>query len=282
MTCKSLLTVVTRATALHRQLDAAIALARSHDAHLDILCLTLDRAMAGYYYVGAAPLAPIVLQETVNRAREDALALEAGVRERMSGEEIRWAVETAVAPVDSVIGQVGHVARFADMVVLPKPFGKDAAPDEDLVVEAALFEAGAPALLLPDDVHGANFGKVITIGWNDSRQSLNAVRAAMPFLKAANRVDVAIVEPDPRGPERSDPGGLLSQYLARHGVRAELSVLARTEPRVSETLVRHAVEKGSDMMVMGAYGHSRFREAILGGATRELFEIAPLPLFAVH
>jgi nucleotide-binding universal stress UspA family protein len=74
----------------------------------------------------------------------------------------------------------------------------------------------------------------------------------------------------------------LSQLLARHGVRAEVSVLARTLPRASEVLCRHATDINADMVVMGAYGHSRFREAILGGATRNMLEIADLPVFMAH
>jgi len=75
---------------------------------------------------------------------------------------------------------------------------------------------------------------------------------------------------------------MLSQYLARHGVHAEVSVLAKTLPRTSEVLSRHARDENADLIVMGAYGHSRFREAILGGATRNMLEMADIPVFMAH
>ncbi|MBS0564080.1 MAG: universal stress protein [Proteobacteria bacterium] len=282
MACKSLLTVVTSAAAVPSQIDAAVALARREDAHLDVLCLGIDRTMSGYYYIGAAPLAPVMVQETLDQARDEALAVEAAVRDQLRPEEIRWAVDTAIAQMGMASGQIAQLSRFADLVLLPKPYGKDSAPDEEMIVEAALFEGRAPVLLLPPGKVDAGYGKRIMIAWNQSDQAMNAVRAALPFLKTASRVDVAIVDPSDHGPERSDPGGLLSQYLARHGVRTEVSVLARTLPHVGQVLCRHVEDVGADMIVMGAYGHSRFREAILGGTTRDLFEAAPVPVFAVH
>ena len=91
-------------------------------------------------------------------------------------------------------------------------------------------------------------------------------------------VEIAAIDPSPHGPERSDPGGALCQWLTRHGARAEIAVLARTLPRISEILNRRATETGASLIVMGAYGHSRFREAILGGATRGMLEQAAVPV----
>ena len=105
-----------------------------------------------------------------------------------------------------------------------------------------------------------------------------AVRRALPLLQAADAVEITVVDPSPSGPERSDPGGALCQMLTRHGVKAEIAVLARTMPQISDILNRRATEIGADMVVMGAYGHSRFRQAILGGATRNMLEKAKVPV----
>jgi len=120
------------------------------------------------------------------------------------------------------------------------------------------------------------------LAWNQSREALVAARRAMPFLKRAEMVQIVVIDPPAHGPERSDPGGQLCQLLVRHGVRAEVSVLARTLPRISEVLARHARDVNADMLVMGAYGHSRFREAIMGGATRDMLENAQVPVFLAH
>ena len=120
------------------------------------------------------------------------------------------------------------------------------------------------------------------MAWNESRESLAAIRAALPFLTAAKLVRICVIDPPEHGPERSDPGGMLSQMLARHGVHCEIDVLSKTLPRVSDVLSRHVVDTDAQMLVMGAYGHSRFREAILGGATRNMLEKAPVPVLMAH
>ena len=97
MAFKSILTVVINADGASAQIDAAVALARREDAHLDVLCLGIDRTQNGYYYIGAAPMAPVILQETLDQARDDAKATEAAVRKRLEAEDIRWAIDTGIA-----------------------------------------------------------------------------------------------------------------------------------------------------------------------------------------
>jgi nucleotide-binding universal stress UspA family protein len=116
------------------------------------------------------------------------------------------------------------------------------------------------------------------IAWNQSAEAMAAVRKALPILKQADLVSITVIDPPQTGVERSDPGGMLCQMLVRHGVKAEVTVLARTLPRVSDVLARHVRDSNADLLVMGAYGHSRFREAILGGATRNMLEQAEIPV----
>ncbi len=282
MAYKSILTVITNAAASAGQLDAAIALARREDAHLDVLCLGIDHSQTGYYYIGAAPLAPVILQETLDQAQNEARAAEAAVRHRLQAEDIRWAIDTAISQVGALGPEVGRLARFADLVLVPQPLEKGAVAEQEQILEAGLFDGRAPVLTLPSSVRDSAYGSRIAIAWNQSDEAMAAVRAALPMLKAASYVDVTVIAPPSHGPERSDPGGMLSQYLARHGVRCEISVLARTLPRVSDQLCRHIAEQNIDLLVMGAYGHSRFREAILGGTTREMLEIATVPVLSAH
>jgi nucleotide-binding universal stress UspA family protein len=150
------------------------------------------------------------------------------------------------------------------------------------VLEAALFDGAAPVLLLAGTLLPETLGKRVVIAWNQGREAMAAVRRALPLLRKADLVNIVVVDPPAYGPERSDPGGALCQMLVRHGVKAEVSVLARTMPRVSDVLVRHVRDQNADILVMGAYGHSRFREAILGGATRDMLELAQVPVFLAH
>lgn len=282
MTCKTLLYVMIgqddSAPAL-TTLDAAIALARRQDAHLEVLTLGLDQTQVGYFYAGSSA---ILYQETLERAQADAEAAEALVRKRLHAEDIRWSVDRAVAQLGGMAGLIAQRARFADLVVLPRPYGAGRGPAHEAVIESSLFEGQAAVLVLPDMVAAPSAFDRVVVAWNQSAEALSAIRRALPMLQRAAMVDITVIDPPVHGPERSDPGGLLSQWLARHGVRAEVSVLARTLPRVSDVLMRHVRDRDADLLVMGAYGHSRFREAILGGATRDLLETAPVAVFMAH
>lgn len=271
---KTILTVITQ-PGQTAQLDAAISLARREDAHLDVFCLGVDHTQTGYYYAGASAY---VFQEAIDRAMAAAEALETEARARLESQDIRWSAESAVAQMGGVSALIAQRARFADLVVLSQPYGEGAAPDAEAVVEAALFEGNCPVLILPRGAADmGTLGRRVMIAWNQSDEAMTAVRRALPVLKAAESVEIAIVDPSPHSPEGADPGGALCQMLTRHGVKASIAVLAKTLPTVSEVLNRRATETGADMIVMGAYSHSRLREAILGGATRHMLERATLP-----
>ncbi|MCU9850202.1 universal stress protein [Defluviimonas sp. WL0024] len=279
MAYKSILTIITDAKSATSQVDAAVALARREDAHLDVLCIGVDQTQTGYYYAGATA---ILTQEAYNEAKNEATRAEQAIRDRLDAEDIRWGVDTAVAQIGALGGPVALLARFSDLVVLQKPYGPNGSTAAEAILEAALFEGKAPVLVLPEGMSNVDFGARIVLAWNQSDEALTATRAGLPLLKAATAVDITIIDPPSHGPERSDPGGMLSQLLSRHGIHAEVSVLAKTLPKTSEVLARHVRDINADMVVMGAYGHSRFREAILGGTTRNMLEHAVVPVLMAH
>jgi nucleotide-binding universal stress UspA family protein len=279
MAYMSLLTVLTDPKIADAPLGQIIALAQSQDAHAEALCLGVDRTQTGYYYSGASAM---ILQETLSRAHAEAAEILELANDVLGRSGVRWSADDGVAQISDLGRHVAHRARFCDLVVLPRPYGPGRGSEVEPVVEAALFEGHAPVLVVPDDVVPLGQPKTVMVAWNESVESLTAIRHALPFLKAADLVHIVIIDPPTHGPERSDPGGLLSQMLSRHGVRCEIGVLSKTMTRVSDVLNRHAVDTNSDMIVMGAYGHSRFREAILGGATRNMLEQAALPVFMAH
>lgn len=275
MTYNCLFTVLTDASLVDDTLNHATAMAQAYDAHLDVLCLGVDRSQSGYYYAGASA---IVLQETITRAHEDAQEIEAKVKSNLSGSTIRWSAEIGVAQIADLARHVAGRARFSDLVILPRPYGEDRGAELEAVVEAAMFDGQVPTIVLPANVSPVPNPKRVIVAWNESNEALSAVRAALPLLKDADQVRVVVVDPPSRGPNRSDPGGDLSQFLARHGVRVEIDILSKSLPRVAEMLIRQVNDTDSDMIVMGAYGHSRFREAIFGGATRFMLENTPVPV----
>ncbi|WP_095589467.1 universal stress protein [Actibacterium ureilyticum] len=279
MAYKTILTTLTSPDLSKSALEQAIAVAARWQAHLEVLCIGVDQTQPSFYYAGANA---IIQQETLTRAREDSEAIEAAVQARLRPESIAWSTEPGVAQIVGLSQMVAQHARFADLVVLPPPYGEGADLADETVVEAAMFGGKAPMMMIPADFAVDQMGRKIVIAWNQSEESLTAIRLSLPLLQQADLVNICIIDPPQHGPDRSDPGGALSQMLARHGVRAEISVLAKTMPRVSDVLMRHIQDIDADMIVMGAYGHSRFREAILGGATRSMLENCPYPVLMAH
>ena len=279
MAYKSLLSVITDTKLTQSTLAQMVALAESQDAHAEALCLGVDRSQTGYYYAGANAM---ILQDTLNRANAEADEILASAQDYLRKTGIRWSAENGVAQIADIGRHVARRARFSDLVILPRPYGKDREAEAEPIVEAAMFDGHAPVLLVPDDAKPLASPGTVMIGWNESVESMRAIRCALTFLKQAELTRIAIIDPPRHGPDRSDPGGLLSQMLARHGVKCEIDVLSKTMPRVSDILNRHAVDTNADMIVMGAYGHSRFREAILGGATRNMLEQSEVPVFLAH
>ncbi len=281
MAYKTLLTILSKPARAAETLESAARVALQMDAHLDVLCLGLDRTQVGLAY--SAGSAAVLYHETLSRAQDEAAATEAAARAWLEGRQtLRWAVDTNVAHLGALADIAGLRARYSDLVVLPRPYGNDRGPEDEAAIEAALFAGRAPVLVIPDGGLAQNFGRQIVIAWNQSAEAMVAVRRALPLLCDAERVHIAIIDPSTRGAEASEPGAGLCRLLSRHGVRAEVAVLARTLPRVSDMICRHAREVGADMVVMGAYGHSRFREAILGGTTRNMLQMATLPVFMAH
>lgn len=279
MSYKSIFTVLTDTDFAEATLRQAAAFARTQDAHLDVLCLGLDRSQTGYYYAGATAM---VVEQSMNLAQEEVAKLEAIAEGYLKKTETRWSVETGIAQISDLTRHVAARARFADLTILPKPYGPDHGFELESTLEAALFEAQAPVFVMPEGTDAVVGPKVITVAWNESPEALRAVRASLPLMRLADLVRVVVIDPPSHGPNRSDPGGLLSQFLARHGVRVEVDVMAKSLPRVSDVLIRHATDNNVDLIVMGAYGHSRFRESILGGATRHMLERSTVPVFMAH
>jgi nucleotide-binding universal stress UspA family protein len=279
MTCRSLLTILTEAATAQHVLEAAAEFAARTDAHLDVLSLGLDRTQIGYSYIGGAA---VLAEMSMERAEAEAEALDAAARTVLNRQDARWAAEAAVAQMGGMADLVALRARYCDLVILPRPHGRDRDGQGGAVVEASLFEGHAPVMVLPEGKGVPAPGGQVVVAWNQSREAMTAVRAAMPFLKAAREVSIAVVDPQPWGPERSDPGGMLCQFLVRHGIKAEVSVLAKTLPDVADVLIRHVRDRDAGLLVMGAYTHSRLREAILGGATRHMLERAETPVLMAH
>ncbi len=281
MSYKTVLTVISDPTQAAAALAAAQPLVLAQAAHLDLLALGIDRAPAGYLGT-VTDIA--VIQASQADAERDARAVQAAVEAAATGlpADLTWSVERAMVPLGLVTAAVGERARYADLVIAARPYGPNRGVEAPAIIEAALFEGRAPVLILPDGATAPSRVTRAVVAFNESPESLAAARRALPLLRGAALVEVLVVEPPTTGPAAADPGGPLCRWLLRQGVKAEVRVAARTRPRISEVLAERVRDLGADLLVMGAYGHSRLREAILGGATRNMLEAATVPVFLAH
>ncbi len=257
-------------------LDAAAALARDWNAHIDALCLgeiVMDMPDAVGFAGTAGVYLPVV--EEIGAALEETKALAAA---RLEKSDLSWSCESILGETAMLTRGSTRAARFADLSILTGPVTDH--PSREAVFAALLFDTGTPVLLLPD-ASPPQLGRVM-VSWDGSLQALAATRAALPLLQAAERVEIVSVDPPRRQTDENDAGESLALMLSRHDVRCELTALPGTLPRIADTLERRARDTGAGLVVMGGYGHSRMREALLGGVTRDMVRRAELPLFLAH
>ncbi|WP_239495927.1 universal stress protein [Yoonia maritima] len=254
-------------------LNAAIALATRMDAHLDIYAITISHSETGGYYMGAEAM---LIADQTREAIKQRDALEKWVNAEMQGETVRWSLQGAAVQGPALSSFVARNLRFSDLVVTARPYQDS--EEVAAIVEASLFAAERPVLMIPKGCTAPEPNGRVIVGWNDGTEAMTAIRAALPFLAEAAQTDICIIDPPVRAADRSDPGGAVAQYLMRHGAKTQVDVLAKTEPDIAEILLRHTREVGAQMIVSGAYGHSRLREAVFGGTTRSLLEMADRPI----
>lgn len=276
MAYKSIVSVTRDEHADKSALLAAGAMAAADDGHLDVFALGIDSTDPGFYYAGATAIA---VQDNYGRAVERSSAVADAARALFVNSDLSHGVYPFTTRADGVAGLMQDRAALADLAVLPKPFGEGRGIVDELILEAALYSASIPVLVIPPAATFSVPVKRVLVAWNESREALKAIRAALPLLQRAEIVEVGCIDP-PRHPEtRTDVGSALSLMLARHGVTAEVNVVPLTLNRVSDTLLRTATDQGSELIVMGAYGHSRLREFMFGGVSRDILAETELPLF---
>jgi nucleotide-binding universal stress UspA family protein len=265
-------------------LEMAAMLARTHDAHLTGLCLLeLLIPIAPGYALAAYPdvfaLQPVA--DLRDRARATAEKIEARFREtlRRDGLSGDWILGRGFPAEDAV-----QCARRADLVVIGQrnPDEQARHPVANDLLEDVLMGAGRPVLVVPYVGTYEVIGKSVLIGWKDSTQATRAAHDAMPLIDKSGKVTVLTVQRGRRDDEML-PGADMATHLARHGLTVSA---ARTvnDGSISDAdaMLSYASDLGADLLVMGAYGHSRRREILLGGVTREIVDHMTLPVLMSH
>jgi len=275
MTLTSILVHVDNTERGERNLDAAIALASDHDAHLVGLGVKPPMSMPGY----AAVQVP---QEVYDMFAEEQEKTMAEAR-KLFDDKVKSAGRDARSNWRQASGEVASAiaieVRGADLVVIGQEDTENDPVYYEGVPDRVVLEVGRPVLMIPYVGARGAIGKRVLVAWNDSRESARALADALPFLKAADEVEVFSVA----GVDGEDvPGADVGRYLSEHGVDANVSRSSSGEIRPEDILLNRAADGATDLIVMGADGHSRLRELVLGGVTRYVLQHMTAPVLMSH
>ncbi len=255
----------------------SISFAASHAAHATGIGIAIDMVVPapmiseipGGIFAVAFAKAKAEAQAACMRFERDA---------KLAGVNSSSHLIAAVA--DMVDDQFSSLVRHFDVTIVQQP-NPDTLGDEEVLIEAALFRSGRPVLVVPYTHKTAYRCDRVVVAWDGSAPSARAIASALPILISAPFVEVVTVTEKSKHADVDLPGFNITRHLARHGINAELRKLPSVGD-VTNTLLSHLADSGADLLVMGAYGHSRLREFILGGATKGILSAMTAPVLMAH
>jgi nucleotide-binding universal stress UspA family protein len=281
MSWKDVLVIVSEAEADEPALALGEALANQcSDCHLAAAFLTPlpDEPLAYEPTVVAG-----VWAELLGRARQEADAERKRVEARLKRSDTEVDLRNAEA-LSRDLGRVAAVhARYADVTVMTRPTEGAGAELREEIIEGVLFHSGRPALIAPPGWKGTGIGKRVVVAWDASREATRALSEADDILEFAESVTVLTVDAKPKMFGHGDqPGANIAAHLSRRGLPADVRNVDSMGRAASAAIMEEAQSLGADLVVMGGYAHSRLRELVFGGATRDLLRTATVPLLMAH
>lgn len=256
----------------------ALEFGRVHDAHVTGLAVSFEPVVPAF---AAAPMPVDYLQAAHDQAiaaakdakdQFDEFARLAGVKN-----ESRLAEILTGGPLDNVLAH----CRPTDLVVIGQSNPDKPEPMRELLIETILFESGVPVLLVPYIGSKSFEPKNVLVGWDGSSTATRAILSAIPVLEKADKVTVLVIEKKANS-QAGQPGAEVANYLARHNMNVTIDVVSNPQTGVADTVLNYVTDNSNDLVVMGGYGHSRMREFLFGGATREILEAMTVPVLMAH
>ena len=278
MTYKNILVHVDDSKTSAKRLAAAIALAQAQGAHLTGIYPAIEPYLPGNI---AAEVPAQLLSVLEKQVAERVAAAKAAFTEVVERAGLSSDFRSAPCAASLAAEVVALNARYADLVVLGQPEPGDGGEVDARVPEDVVLGAGRPALVVPYIGAGKEIGKRVLIAWDGGREAARAVNDALPLLEKAESVAVLVINPS-RGGHGEQPGADIALHLARHGITVEAQHIEVRDLSTGNALLSRLTDESIDLLVMGAYGHSRLREMVLGGVTREVFQQMTVPVLMSH
>lgn len=287
MAPKLILCLTTDRRSIGALLGHSLDIARNFSAHITALHVRPDPTalmaqVDGQYF---ATMADSIFAKIEEEAELSAKAVQETLERWRLGHGIDAADEAVPGRVTlsfrDVVGRleaiVAHYAQISDLMILGRP-DPEQAPLDEVALEAALFAAGRPVLLAPLNAPAALSGTAL-LAWNASLESTHAMTAALPyltFMKSVEVMTVGTLSDEDVGPEE------VISYLKAHNIAATAHQLAPGAVPAGRAILDRAAAIGASLIVMGAYGHSRMRQLLMGGPTRDALKSATIPVLLAH
>ncbi|WP_068088361.1 universal stress protein [Polycladidibacter stylochi] len=254
-----------------------VEFAQQVGAHATGISLAFEPIVPGFI---AAPMPADYLQMAHKQAVDAANA---------SAQTFKKAAEMAGIPFETRVAEIitgGSLdpilqqARMTDLVVISQDNPEMPEPMRELVIEGLLFESGVPTLLVPYISKGKFSPKNVVVAWDGSPTAARAVHAALPILELAEKITIVMVNKGQAA--EGEPGADIATYLARHNLKVTIDIIQNPPISVADSLLNYVSENDVDLLVMGGYGHSRMREYLVGGATRDILGSMTVPVLMAH
>lgn len=260
-----------------KRIEAAVKLAGTFDAHLTGVYIRKVFPFPIYSMMPTSSdvvgIYDQILDDKESEARE---AFNQYIAQNTA--KVSWRVLTG-----SISYELASEARCCDLLILGQPNPAENESLDNDIADQVVFAAGRPCLIIPYAGTTTDLGKSPLIAWDGSREAARAVHDALPLIKLAGKVTILVVEPEKIGVDFGDlPGVMISEHLARHDINVKVEVSRGSLQSTGETILSHIDAYGHDLLIMGAYGHSRWREIVLGGATRSIMQNMKVPVFLSH
>lgn len=270
MAYRDILVVADTAKSAASRYDVAAAVARAQGAKVTALLVNSPPWVTSDVEVPAHVLQ--TWQDTYIREREETALKVLNEAQKRNRLDFEW-ISVSGDPVSTTL----LYARYADLTIASQSWGEPESA-ADRLDQSLMIASGRPVLIVPNVGSFDTVASRVLIAWNESRESTRAVHDALPFLKAAKSTTVLEVDPEEGGIQ---PEGL-AVHLQMHDIKAKYETTVSGDVDAGDIILSRAADLGADLLIMGGYGHSRIREYVFGGVTRDILEHMTLPTLMSH
>lgn len=271
---KSILLHIDGDHCMDARLQVALDIARACDGHITCLQAVSYEVFAPGDFYGSAMAA------AMPKIKEAAEELRAKLEAELANEDASWEWRFIYGMAEQ---RLLEQSPLHDIIIVgPHDIGEEGSGGPSAMAGELALKAPIPVLVVPKDTKRLDVRAPVLVAWNGSSEAAVALRAALPLLALSSHVYIASVAEESDQARFDFPASEAGKYLSRHGIEAELVSMPRGDAKISDTLFNAAEVRECGMMVMGAYGHSRIAEMLLGGVTRRTLSNPQMPILMAH